>query len=114
MVNIGPPATAGVLGVIAGIVAKLIHGRRSTNRRVKGIEASIAEMRADQAVKYEEFRNHRDHMTDAIIALRESVDRVDSKVDGAATSINEKLDATAEGVAYIRGQLSERGGRGRA
>lgn len=112
LVNLGTPATTGLLGVIAGIVAKLIHGRRSTNRRIKAIENTVNEIQADRAVKYQEFNSHRNTVTDAIAGLRDSVDRVDSKIDAVGEKINEKLDTTAEAVAFIRGRMEgERDGR---
>ncbi len=101
LVNLGTPATTGLLGIVAGILAKLIHGRRSTNRRIKAIEVTVNEIQADRAVKYQEFTNHRNTVTDAIAGLRESVDRVDSKVDDAI----EKQGEIAEGVAFIRGRM---------
>lgn len=105
LVNLSTPATTGLLGIVAGILAKLIHGRRSTNRRIKAIETTVNEIQADRAVKYQEFTQHRDSMADAIAGLRESVDRVDTKLDATAKDINAKLDATAEGVAFIRGKM---------
>lgn len=112
MVDLGKTAGTTLAGVLLGVIAKLVHGRRSTNRRIKGIEATLNKIQADRAVKYQEFTQHRDSMTDAIAGLRDSVDRVDSKIDAVGDKINEKLDTTAEAVAFIRGRMEgERDGR---
>lgn len=108
LVNVGTPTATGITGFIVGVIAKLMHSRRTANRRIKNIEATVGEIQADRELKYQEFNNHRTTMNDAIAGLRDSVDRVDAKVEG----INAKLDTTAEGVAFIRGKMEgERDGR---
>ena len=101
MVDLGKTAGTTLAGVLLGVIAKLIHGRRSTARRIKGIEATLNEMQSDRALTKQDFEHHRAVMTDSIAGLRASVDKLDAKFETAA----KKQDEISDAVSYIRGQL---------
>lgn len=102
MVDLGKTAGTTLAGVLLGVIAKLVHGRRSTSRRIKGIEATLNEIQSDRAITKQDFEHHRSAVTDSIAGLRDSMDRLDAKIEAAA----QKQDEIAEAVAYIRGRLN--------
>ncbi len=105
-IEVGKAAGTGLGGVLVGFVANLIRSRKNANRRIKNIEHQVEEIQSDRAAKYMEFQSHRADMVDAVAGLRDSVERVDAKVDAAT----HKQSEIAENVAYIRG-LIERNGK---
>lgn len=107
-IEVGKAAGTGIGGVLIGFIGSLVRARKSANRRIKHIEEAVAVIQADRTAKYGEFQTHRTDMADAIAGLRDSVERVDSKVDSAVG----KQAEIAENVAYIRG-LIERNGHSR-
>lgn len=109
-VEIGKAAGTGIGGVLIGFIGSIIRSRKSASRRIKHIEQQIDVIQADRAVKYGEFQEHRSNMNDAIAGLRDSLERVDQKIDTTADKLGDKLDTAAENVAYIRG-LIERNGK---
>lgn len=104
--EVGKVAGTGVGGILFGFIGSMLKARKSANRRIKNIEERVEVIQADRATKYGEFQNHRSDMADAIAGLRDSVERVDAKVDAAVG----KQSEIAENVAYIRG-LIERNGK---
>lgn len=102
LVDLGKAAGTGIAGALLGVIGTILRSRRSTARRIKGIEATVTEIKSEQAMKNQEHDHHRGVVTDAIAGLRDSVDKLDAKLESAS----QKQDEIAEAVAYIRGRLN--------
>ncbi len=87
IVEVGSTAGAGFL---AGVVAKYLAAKQSTNNRLKSIEKTL-----DDRVTKAEFNDHRAAIKGLITDLNAKADKID-----------QKLDTTAEALQFIRGQLN--------